>query len=85
MNILLWIIMGALAGWIASMVMGTNASQGLFMDILMGIIGAVVGGLVLNFFGAPGVSGFNVYSLIVSVLGAIVVIAIGRSLSPRTA
>jgi len=77
--------MGALAGWIASMVMGTNASQGLFMDILMGIIGAVVGGLVLNFFGAPGVSGFNVYSLIVSVLGAIVVIAIGRSLSPRTA
>lgn len=84
MNILLWIILGALAGWLASVVMGTNARQGMFLDVVMGIVGAVVGGLILNFFGAAGVTGFNIYSILVATLGAVVLIALGRALSPRS-
>lgn len=78
MNIILWVVFGALAGWIASLIMRTNQSQGLLMDILMGIVGAVVGGFVVNLFGASGVTGFNLYSLIVAVFGAIILIGIGR-------
>ncbi len=80
MGILLWIIFGALAGWIASVIMKTNANQGTLMDVIMGIVGAVVGGFLMNLIGQSGVSGFNLYSLVVAVLGAIVVIAIGRAL-----
>jgi uncharacterized membrane protein YeaQ/YmgE (transglycosylase-associated protein family) len=78
MGILLWILFGALAGWIASMIMSTNA--GAMMDIIMGIVGAVVGGFLMNLFGQSGVTGFNLYSMIVAVIGAIVVIFIGRML-----
>lgn len=70
MGILLWIIFGALAGWIASMVMKTDSSQGTVTDILLGVIGAVVGGFLMNMIGQPGVTGFNVYSLLVAVIGA---------------
>ncbi len=80
MNILIWIIFGAIAGWLASIVMKTNASQGTLGDILLGIIGAFVGGLIFNFFGAPGVSGFNAYSMIVAIVGAVVLIWLGRML-----
>ncbi len=80
MGILLWIIFGALAGWIASVIMKTNASQGTMMDIIMGIVGAVVGGFLMNLIGQSGVSGFNLYSLVVAVIGAMIVIAIGRQL-----
>lgn len=78
MNIILWIVFGAIAGWIASMVMKTDANQGTLKDIIMGIIGGIVGGYLMGFFGQPGVTGFNVYSLVVAVIGAVVVIAIGR-------
>jgi uncharacterized membrane protein YeaQ/YmgE (transglycosylase-associated protein family) len=80
MGLLLWVIFGALAGWVASIVMKTDASQGLLMDIVLGVVGAVVGGLVMNFFGQEGVTGFNLYSLIVAVLGAMLVIWLGRML-----
>lgn len=78
MNILLWIIVGGLAGWLASIIMRTDAQQGWMMNIILGIVGAVVGGLVMNLFGAPGVSGFDLYSIIVAVLGAAVVIGLGK-------
>lgn len=78
MNILLWIILGAAAGWIADIVMAS--SHGLLEDIILGIIGAFVGGYVLNFFGQSGVTGFNFYSLIVAVVGAVVLIFLGRLL-----
>ena len=84
MSILLWIVMGALAGWIASMIMGTNASQGLLMDIVMGIIGAVIGGAIFSLLGFGGVSGFNLYSLFVSVLGAVFVIWASRAIRGTT-
>lgn len=62
------------------MVMATNASQGTLMDIIMGIVGGVVGGYLMNLIGQPGVTGFNLYSVVVSVIGACVVIFIGRLL-----
>lgn len=80
MEILLWIIFGALAGWIASIIMKTSASQGTVSDIVMGIIGAIVGGFFMNLAGQPGVTGFNLYSLVVAVIGAVIVIYIGRIL-----
>lgn len=84
MGIILWVILGALAGWIASMVMKTDAEQGAMGNIIMGIIGAIIGGFLMNLFGQSGVTGFNVYSILVSVLGAVVVIFIAKSLR-RTA
>jgi len=77
-GILIWIIFGALAGWIASVVMKTDSGQGTITDIVMGIIGAVVGGFLMGLFGQSGVTGFNLYSLIVAVIGAVVVIKVGR-------
>lgn len=79
MNIILWVILGALAGWIASMVMGTNNRQGILLDVVVGIIGAFAGGLIMNLFGAPGVDGFNLYSIVVSVLGAVVLLGIVKA------
>ena len=80
MGILLWIILGALAGWIASMIVATDSEQGFLGDVILGIVGAVVGGFVFNLLGASGVNGFNIYSLFVAVIGAVVVVFIGRAL-----
>ena len=76
MNILLWVILGAVAGWIADMIM--KSDHGVIEDIILGIIGAFVGGFILNFLGQAGVTGFNIYSLIVAVIGAVVLIFLGR-------
>lgn len=80
MGILLWIIFGALAGWIASLIMKTDAEQGAFLNIVVGIVGAVLGGWIMNFFGQSGTTGFNIYSLIVAIVGACVLIAIVRAI-----
>jgi uncharacterized membrane protein YeaQ/YmgE (transglycosylase-associated protein family) len=74
MNIILWIVFGALAGWIASMVMGTNAQMGALANIIVGIVGAIIGGLIMNAFGAQGVTGFNLPSLLVAIVGAVVLL-----------
>lgn len=79
LNIILWIIFGALIGWIASIIMGTDAEQGSGLNIVVGIIGAVIGGVIMNFFGEAGVTGFNLWSFIVSLIGAIVLLAIVRA------
>ncbi|PIZ62560.1 GlsB/YeaQ/YmgE family stress response membrane protein [Candidatus Roizmanbacteria bacterium CG_4_10_14_0_2_um_filter_39_13] len=83
MGIILWIIFGALAGWVASIIMKTNSGQGTISDIIMGIVGAVVGGFIMNLLGLSGVNGFNLYSFAVAVIGAIVVIYIGRMVRNR--
>jgi len=61
MGIILWIIFGAIAGWLASVLMKTNSSQGAVSDILMGIIGAVVSRFLMGLVGQPGVTGFNLF------------------------
>lgn len=76
MEFLIWIVFGAIAGWIASMIMKTNGSQGLLLDIIVGIVGAVLGGWIMNMFGQSGVGGFNLYSFLVAILGAVVLLAI---------
>ncbi len=78
MSILILIIFGAIVGWLASVIMGTNQQQGLIADIILGIIGAAVGGWLMNLMGEPGVTGFDLYSTIVGVVGAIILIYIGR-------
>jgi uncharacterized membrane protein YeaQ/YmgE (transglycosylase-associated protein family) len=75
MSILAWVILGLIAGFIGSKLVNKRG-EGLFLDIVLGIIGAVVGGWVFNVFGAAGVSGLNIYSLVVAVIGAVLVLVI---------
>ena len=76
-NILIWILLGALAGWIASMIMGRNAQMGALANIVVGIVGALIGGFLMNAMGAPGVTGFNLYSVLVAIGGAVVLLWCG--------
>lgn len=78
MGIIMWIIFGALAGWISSMFMNTDDSQGALGNILMGIVGSIAAGYLMPLLGMSGVTGFNLYSVMVAVIGAIVVIAVVR-------
>jgi len=78
MDLIVWILFGGLVGWVASMVMGTGG--GLLWDIGVGIVGAVIGGFIMNLLGQSGVGGFNLYSFLVAVLGACVLIAIVRAM-----
>ncbi|TAK95876.1 GlsB/YeaQ/YmgE family stress response membrane protein [Patescibacteria group bacterium] len=77
MGIVLWIVFGAIVGLVASLVMGNK--DGLVVDIIIGIVGAVLGGWLMSFFGKVGVTGFNLYSFLVALLGAVVLIAIVRA------
>jgi uncharacterized membrane protein YeaQ/YmgE (transglycosylase-associated protein family) len=76
MGIVLWIIFGALVGWIASLIMDTDPKQGAFLNIVVGIIGAFIGGWLMSMIGESGVTGFNLYSFLVALVGAVVLIAI---------
>lgn len=76
MGILLWIVFGGLAGWIASLIMETDGQQGLILNIVVGIIGAVIGGWLMSIVGECGVGGFNLYSFLVAILGSVVLIAV---------
>lgn len=80
MGFILWIIFGALVGWVASMIMKTNVAQGTLTDIAVGIAGAAIGGWVMSTLGGTGIGGFNLYSFGVAVLGACILIAIVRAL-----
>lgn len=77
MGILIWIVFGALVGWVASLVM--KSESGLLVDIVVGIVGAVIGGFLMSLIGESGVGGFNLYSFLVALLGACVLIAIVRA------
>ena len=74
MNFLLWIIFGALAGWIASKVMRRDAQMGAIANIIVGIVGAFIGGFLMTQFGGQGITGFNIVSLVVAIFGAIVLL-----------
>jgi len=75
MGIVAWIILGLVAGFIGSKIVN-KSGEGFFLDIILGIVGALVGGWLFSFFGAHGVTGLNIYSLVVAVLGAIVVLVV---------
>lgn len=72
MWIISWIILGGLAGWVASMIAGTNREQGLLGNIVVGVIGAVIGGFIVNLFGVDGITGFNLWSFAVALLGSVI-------------
>lgn len=75
MSFIAWIVLGLIAGFIGSKIINKRG-DGLIRDILLGVIGAVVGGWLFHFFGMAGVTGLNIYSLIVAVVGAVVVLLI---------
>ncbi|WP_314295620.1 GlsB/YeaQ/YmgE family stress response membrane protein [Fusobacterium periodonticum] len=83
MGIIAWLILGAFSGWIASIIMGKNASMGAIANIVTGIIGAFIGGVVFNFFGAQRVTGFNLHSVLVSVVGACILLWILNKISKK--
>ncbi len=76
MAILIWIIMGGLVGWIASLIMGTDAQQGIILNVVVGIIGAIIGGWVMNFFGKSAGAGFDIRGFLVALLGACILIGL---------
>jgi len=79
MGIILWIVFGALVGWIASLIMNTDGQQGIILNIIVGVVGAVVGGWVMSILGESGVSGFNLYSFLVALVGAVVLITVVKA------
>ena len=84
MNFIVWIIFGALAGWIASLIAGTNRQQGCLIDIIVGIVGAFLGGFIFQTLGVgPKVTGFNLPSLLVAVVGAVVLLFIVKAVQRR--
>lgn len=73
-NLVLWMVLGGIAGWLASLIMGRNAQMGLLANIIVGIVGALIGGFLMNFIGQSGTTGFNAWSLLVATLGAILLL-----------
>jgi len=73
MSVISWIILGLIAGFIGSKIVNKQG-QGLFLDIALGVVGAIVGGAIFSLFGAEGITGLNIYSMIVAVVGSVVVL-----------
>ena len=84
MGIIAWLVVGLVAGWIGSMIVN-RSGEGPLMDIVLGIVGAFVGGFVFNLLGHTGVSGINLYSIFVAVIGSVVVLVIYHAVFRRRA
>jgi uncharacterized membrane protein YeaQ/YmgE (transglycosylase-associated protein family) len=82
MSIIAWIILGLVAGFIASQIVNARGS-GILLDVVIGIVGAIVGGWLFSLFGAQEVTGLNLYSLIVAVVGSIVILLVYHALTDR--
>jgi uncharacterized membrane protein YeaQ/YmgE (transglycosylase-associated protein family) len=82
MSIIGWIVLGLIAGFIASKLVNKQG-EGFLLDIVLGIVGALVGGFIFVQFGAAGVTGFNIYSLLVAVIGAVIVLFLYHALFAR--
>ena len=83
MSIISWIVLGLIAGFIGSKLVN-KTGEGLVLDIVLGIVGAVVGGWLFSLFGMHGVTGVNIYSLIVAIVGAIVVLVVYHAIRRAT-
>lgn len=79
MGLIGWIVLGGLAGWVASMVMKTDKSMGVFANIIVGVVGALIGGFLVSILGGQGVTGFNVWSFLVALLGSVILLAIVKA------
>ncbi|HEY2709856.1 MAG TPA: GlsB/YeaQ/YmgE family stress response membrane protein [Caulobacteraceae bacterium] len=84
MGVIAWLVLGLIAGFIASKIVNHTGS-GLVMDIVLGVVGALVGGFLFSMFGAAGVTGFNIYSMLVAVVGAVVFLWVYHALIGRRA
>jgi uncharacterized membrane protein YeaQ/YmgE (transglycosylase-associated protein family) len=84
MSIIGWILLGLVAGFIASKIVN-KGGEGMALDIVLGIVGAIVGGFLFSLVGATGVTGFNIWSLIVAVLGSVVVLWLYHAMTGRRA
>lgn len=82
MGFLAWIILGGLSGWIASIIMGRSRKMGIIANIITGIIGGVIGGFLFNLAGAQKVTGLNLYSVLVSIVGACILLWIVNKIRP---
>lgn len=80
MGYIAWVVLGALSGWIASKLMGKDSEMGAFANITVGIVGAFIGGFIFNLIGASGVTGFNIWSVIVAIIGSCVLLYIVNKL-----
>ena len=76
MSLLGWIILGALSGWIASKLTNNDKKMGAVANIVVGVIGAFIGGLIFSILGGSGVTGFNLWSILVSVVGSVILLSI---------
>jgi uncharacterized membrane protein YeaQ/YmgE (transglycosylase-associated protein family) len=83
MGIIAWIVVGLIAGALAKLIMPGDDPGGIIVTILLGIIGAFVGGFVVNLLGGAGVSGFNLWSIVVATIGAIILLAVYRMVAGR--
>ena len=81
MSILSWIIVGAISGWLANIIGGGKKKKGCFFNIILGIIGAFIGGYIMTFFGESGVTGFNLWSILVATLGAVLLLWVVKKIS----
>jgi uncharacterized membrane protein YeaQ/YmgE (transglycosylase-associated protein family) len=83
MSFIAWIVLGLVAGFIASKIVN-KAGEGMLMDIVLGVVGAFLGGWLFNTFGMPGVTGLNIYSLLVAVVGAAIFLIVYHALIGRS-
>jgi uncharacterized membrane protein YeaQ/YmgE (transglycosylase-associated protein family) len=79
MNLCTWLVLGGLAGWLASIIKGTNARMGLVANLVTGIVGALLGGWLFRLAGGAGVTGFNLYSLLVATVGAVLLLSVMKA------
>ena len=75
-----WIVLGGLAGWIASKIANTDHSMGVIANIVVGIVGAFIGGFVFSLAGGEGVNGFNIYSFVVALVGAVILLTLLKAI-----
>ena len=83
MSILAWIVVGLIAGWLAKMISPGPERSGLLMTLIIGVIGAVVGGWVFNYFGRAGTTGITLYSILVATVGAVVFLSVWKMVAGR--
>ena len=83
MGIIAWLVMGLIAGFLASLIVNKQG-EGMLMDIVLGIVGAFVGGFIAQLFGISGITGFNLYSILIAVGGAVVVLVLYHAMTRRS-